>query len=514
MDAIYNTWGSSCSKFLFICRSNHVPTEGEIRCHVILPQANTYKEMVRYLAENYIDEYMWFVEASINSYVATKNLLHFLQHHNPEIPRIFGRVMSNKEGEPELAVGRILSKASMQLIDTALSENGKAFEEIFHKDGSSNSILQYLATTFSMELTIENVVGPDGLEAIIPMPVDTMRKFSKIPDKHNPAPSWYYQYNPKSLEGEDTVSRNWIVSSSLDELDQLIWLHHRVRLGMEASDYHPSEYAQEFPISANPGSVVQQLKRMKSVDWKKKNDCGKILVAVLTYPGNFETSAMSVVNTWAPYVDKAVFFTTGNTSLFEVLSITLNGPESRSALWEKVRKAWIQLYEKYVDQYDWFVKADDDTFLVIKNLKSYLAQFNPDDLHFFGRHSTNAYDGEYPMPHGGAGYILSRAALRKLGENQWALPIAEPSQPYEDWFFGHAMRRIEVQMCEPRGPDGKHAFVNPFGSINLQMKDYSSFWISAHYIKPQKMYAIYWNVRQNRTANGYYYADLEPDLEF
>ncbi len=33
--------------------------------------------------------------------------------------------------------------------------------------------------------------------------------------------------------------------------------------------------------------------------WQKSNNCGRILVAIQTHPGNFETRAVAVASTWA-----------------------------------------------------------------------------------------------------------------------------------------------------------------------------------------------------------------------
>ncbi len=44
------------------------------------------------------------------------------------------------------------------------------------------------------------------------------------------------------------------------------------------------------------------------------------------------------------------------------------------------------LYSHHVDQFDWFLKADTDTYVVIDNLRSFLAQQSPDQPVYFGHH--------------------------------------------------------------------------------------------------------------------------------
>ena len=51
---------------------------------------------------------------------------------------------------------------------------------------------------------------------------------------------------------------------------------------------------------------------------------------------------------------------------------------------------------------------DDDTFLVVENLRLFLSHYNHNHLHYFGRHFV-PYGG---YNSGGAGYVFSKATLR------------------------------------------------------------------------------------------------------
>jgi hypothetical protein len=56
----------------------------------------------------------------------------------------------------------------------------------------------------------------------------------------------------------------------------------------------------------------------------------------------------------------------------ETIVLDIGGEEDRGRLWNKSKAAWMHCYKNHLDSFDWFVKADDDTYIVYDHLVSLL----------------------------------------------------------------------------------------------------------------------------------------------
>ena len=95
-------------------------------------------------------------------------------------------------------------------------------------------------------------------------------------------------------------------------------------------------------------------------------------------------------------------------------SVKLKVGEGRDNLWGKTKSAFKYVYQHHFEDYDWFVKADDDTYMIIENLRYLLKDHNSSHPIYFGR-KFKPYVKQGWMS-GGAGYVLSKEALRILVE--------------------------------------------------------------------------------------------------
>lgn len=81
-------------------------------------------------------------------------------------------------------------------------------------------------------------------------------------------------------------------------------------------------------------------------------------------------------------------------------------------LTDKVLLTFKYIYNKY-NHYDWYLKADDDTFIFVDNLRSFLLDKNSSKPVTYGYDFKVYVDKGYHS--GGGGYLLSNEALSRLG---------------------------------------------------------------------------------------------------
>uniref|UniRef100_A0A183SWW5 N-acetylgalactosaminide beta-1,3-galactosyltransferase n=1 Tax=Schistocephalus solidus TaxID=70667 RepID=A0A183SWW5_SCHSO len=139
----------------------------------------------------------------------------------------------------------------------------------------------------------------------------------------------------------------------------------------------------------------------------------RILCYINTIPATYFTKTLHVKRTWACRCTKILFFSSKAEPSIPVIDLNLTKPESRMYLWSKMRKI-VRYVFGYRDEFDYFYKADDDTYMFVENLVEELSWRNPDEPFMMGHRFPRFQKVGYFS--GGAGYVLSRGALKLLVE--------------------------------------------------------------------------------------------------
>lgn len=154
-------------------------------------------------------------------------------------------------------------------------------------------------------------------------------------------------------------------------------------------------------------------------------------------------------------------------------TVGLGTKEGRDQLYWKTIRAFHYVYENHADEADWFLKADDDTYVVVDNLRWILSAHNPEEPIYFGKR-FKPYTKQGYMS-GGAGYVLSKEALKRFVEG-FRTKVCTHTTPVEDLALGQCLEKMGVLAGDSRDTLLRETF-HPFvPEHHLTGKFSKSFW--------------------------------------
>ena len=184
----------------------------------------------------------------------------------------------------------------------------------------------------------------------------------------------------------------------------------------------------------------------------------RILCWIMTTPANLDRKATAVKETWGQRCNKVLFFSSETNASFP--TIGLNTTEGRQHLTAKTVQAFRHCFEHYGNQFDWFLKADDDTYMIVENLRYFLSHHDPNSLQYFGHKFKVIVKQGYFS--GGAGYILSRKALELFVTKGLSGAVkCRQDGGAEDAEIGKCMENLGIKAGDSQDVYGKETF-HPF----------------------------------------------------
>ena len=170
----------------------------------------------------------------------------------------------------------------------------------------------------------------------------------------------------------------------------------------------------------------------------------RVLCWVMTSQKTLYEKAIHVRDTWAKRCNIMLFMS--DVDDLDFPAVGLGTGLGRSHLTAKTMRAFEYLFQNHFDDADWFLKADDDTFVVVENLRYMLSAHAPTEPVFFGHHfKTHVSQGYFS---GGAGYAISKEALRRYGNRPTGLCANDSGA--EDVEIGHCMEKLGVLTGDSR----------------------------------------------------------------
>lgn len=229
----------------------------------------------------------------------------------------------------------------------------------------------------------------------------------------------------------------------------------------------------------------------------------RILCWVLTTPATLPTKGDAVNRTWLRRCDVGLFMSSAPHD--DPAVINISPQEGRQHLTTKTMQAFKYAYDHHFHDSEWFVKADDDTYLVTENLRSLLANYSPSDALYLGHHfkmhvRPNGYNS------GGAGYVLSKQALFRLATLGYGNPeLCNTRGADEDVEMGRCMQNLDVRVVDTRDASGRNRFhaysaaMHLGGGLPRDYGEYDRYGVASgpsatspqaitfHYVQPREM---------------------------
>ncbi len=231
----------------------------------------------------------------------------------------------------------------------------------------------------------------------------------------------------------------------------------------------------------------------------------RVLCWVMTSPTHLRSKGKAVKETWGKRCNKIIFMSTVTDNEFP--AIELNTENGGRDTWSKTRAAWKYIYKNHINDADWFLRADDETFVIVENLRLLLSKYNTDDPHYFGRWFK--IEGGYNSD--GAGYVFSKKTLDSFVKVMQDPEKCSDTSIGEEGNVGKCLAAIGIHPEDTRD-DMKRETFHPFspenhivpGSIkaNHWLHGHNKFpvfsgadccsdnSITFHYIRPEYMYIL------------------------
>ncbi|XP_061411155.1 chondroitin sulfate synthase 1-like [Lethenteron reissneri] len=220
-------------------------------------------------------------------------------------------------------------------------------------------------------------------------------------------------------------------------------------MGAGRSGASSFSFAFSFPFASSSAS-------REETEWGGVRTRSFVYVGVITAHKYLSTRAWAAYRTWAPTVPGRVDFFTSDGSSTE-LPLPLVALPGVDDVYPPQKKSFMMLkymHDHYLDQFEWFVRADDDAYIRGDRLEQFLRRLNSSEPHYLGQTGLGTTEelGKLALEPGenfcmgGPGMVFSREALRRLAPNVGPC-LREMHTGHEDVEVGRCVRRFADTQC-------------------------------------------------------------------
>ncbi|XP_050969556.1 chondroitin sulfate synthase 1 [Labeo rohita] len=181
-----------------------------------------------------------------------------------------------------------------------------------------------------------------------------------------------------------------------------------------------------------------------------------LFVGVMTAQKYLNNRAVAAYRTWAKTIPgKVEFFSSeGSDTSIPIPIVALQNVDDSYPPQKKSFMMLKYMHDHYLDQFEWFMRADDDVYIKSEKLESFLRSLNSSEAIFLGQTGMGARDelGKLALEPGenfcmgGPGVIMSREVLRRMVPHIRQC-LQEMYTTHEDVEVGRCVRRFAGVQC-------------------------------------------------------------------
>jgi chondroitin sulfate synthase len=193
---------------------------------------------------------------------------------------------------------------------------------------------------------------------------------------------------------------------------------------------------------------------------EKLNDKKLLFIGVLTSAKYLDTKAKAVNQTWASDIQGNLEFFVGSNISFQngnnqMPVRALHGVKDIEYPPQRKIMAMLKyMYDNYIDEYQWFMRADDDVYVRTEKLQQFLQSLDSSEDTVVGQGGTGKRQEKNKLgliKHecyclGGPGVFMSRSVLKKIVPNLGEC-LKETASGHEDVELGRCIRKYAGVSC-------------------------------------------------------------------
>ncbi|GMR62794.1 hypothetical protein PMAYCL1PPCAC_32989, partial [Pristionchus mayeri] len=188
-----------------------------------------------------------------------------------------------------------------------------------------------------------------------------------------------------------------------------------------------------------------------------------------------DTRAQAVNETWLKRCDHGVIFTDApfaKDTNIPYRTLFAGIPDTYENLFHKSRFAFYYISEIMRADFDWIVQANDDTYMIVENLRAYLRTLDPNQPYYLGYRMKPYLQNGYNQ---GGGYVLSRRALELFAEHAYNNTIC--SFEVEDVAIARCFANLGIFPHNTINEHGQQRFNGDHPQFTLDSRDTNPYWL-------------------------------------